>query len=304
MRNCTYLRSMWRYFFFLGFVCVVGTSTAQVQKHFKIDHNNRYKSVTLNYGSSSGICYVSPGESDEPIAVYSDRDIDEFNHTFNKSTYNNDLEINLTLEDKNKQTFSQSISNKVFSSSSPEDNTWKVFLNEDIPYDLNLIFGVGAAYIDLSAIKVSNFKIRTGSADVNIGYLTNMPNPVVMDTFSIKVDLGNVVVRKLYMSRAEHIQAEVGFGTMQLDLTEPPSVPSKVKASVGAGTLEILIPKNDCSVIIKIKDSMLCDVRLTKSFREISSNVFVNEEYNESASNQLSFEVDVSLGNIIFKEKR
>ncbi len=295
---------MWRYLFLAGIVCVVGTTNAQVQKHFKIEHNNRYKSVTLNYGSSSGICYVSPGESDEPIAVYSDRDIDEFNHTFNKSTYNNNLEINLDLEDKNKQTFSQSISNKVFSNSSPEDNTWKVFLTDDIPYNLNLLFGVGEAYIDLSSVKVNRFSVRTGSADVNIGYLTNMPNPIVMDTFNVKVDLGNVVVRKLYMSRAQYIQAEVGFGSMQLDLQEPPSVPSVVRASVGAGTLEILIPKNDCAVIIKIKDSMLCDVRLTKSFKEISDNVYVNEEYDENAVNKLSFEVDVSLGNIIFKEKR
>ncbi len=295
---------MWRYLFFAGIVCVVGNSNAQIQKHFKIEHNNRYKSVTLNYESSSGVCYVSPGQSDEPISVYSDRDIDEFNHTFNKSTYNSDLEINLSIEDKNRQTFSQSISNKVFSTTSPEDNTWKVFLAEDIPYNLNLRFGVGTAFIDLSGINISHFNIRTGSADVNIGYLTNMPNPIVMDSFSIKVDLGNVVVRKLYMTRAKIIHAEVGFGSMQLDLTEPPSVPSHVTASVGAGTLEILIPKSDCSVIIRIKDSMLCGVRLTKSFKEISSNVFVNEEYDENASNQLAFDVDVSLGDIIFKEKR
>ncbi len=304
MINCTYLRSMWRYYFFLGFVCLIGTANAQVQKHFKIEHNNRYQSVTLNYGSSSGICYLSPGASDEPIAVYSDRDIDEFNHSFNKSTYGSDLEINLSLEDKNKQTFSQSISNKVFSSPNPEDNTWKVYLTEEIPYNLNLVFGVGAAFIDLSSLKISRFNVRTGSADVNIDYLTNMPNSVVMDTFNVKVDLGNVVVRKLYMSRAKYIHAEVGFGTMQLDLTEAPSVASHVKASVGAGTLEIFIPKNDCSVIIKIKNTMLCDVRLTKSFREISDNVFVNDEYDENAPNQLSFDVDVSLGNIIFKEKR
>ena len=167
-----------------------------------------------------------------------------------------------------------------------------------------MIFGVGEAYIDLSGIKVSRFKVRTGSADVNIGYLTNMPNPIIMDTFNVKVDLGNVVIRKLYMLRAQYIHTEVGFGSMQLDLTEPPSVPSHIKASVGAGTLEILIPKNDCSIIIKIKNSMLCDVRLTKSFVEISDNVFVNEEYNKNVINQLTFEVDVSLGSIIFKEKR
>lgn len=304
MPNCTFLKSMWRYSFLLGFVCVFGTSLAQVQKHFKIEHNSRYKSVTLNYESSSGVCYVGPGESDEPIAVYSDRDIDEFNHSFNKSSNNSSLEINLSIESKNKQTFSQSISSKVFRNEKPEDNTWKVFLTEDVPYNINLNYGVGEAYIDLSTLKISHFNVKTGSADVNIGYLTDMPNPIVMDTFNVKVDLGNVVVRKLYMAKAENIDAEVGFGTMTLDLSEPPTVPSQVKASVGAGTLEIQIPKSDCSVIIRVKDSMLCDVKLTKSFREISDNVFVNETYDENATNKLSFDVDVSLGTIIFREKR
>lgn len=288
----------------VGVVCLAGSSTAQVQKHFKIENNSRYQAVTLNYTSSSGVCYVSPGESDEPIAVYSDRDIDEFNHSFNKSTNNNSLEIDLAIEAKNKQTFSQSISSKVFRGEKPQDNTWKVFLTEDIPYNLNLNYGVGEAYVDLSALKVNRFHVRTGSADINIGYLTDMPNPIVMDTFNVKVDLGNVVVRKLYMARAENVKAEVGFGSMMLDLAEPPSVPSHVKASVGAGSMEILIPKSDCSIIVRIKDSMLCDVRLTKSFREISDNVYVNELYDEDSDNQLSFDVDVSLGSITFKEKR
>ncbi len=304
MKFCTYFRSMWRYIFFLGLVCVVGTSSAQIQKHFKIERSNRHKSVTLNYASCSGVCYISSGESDEPITVYSDRDIDEFNHTFNKITYNNNLEINLNLESKNKQTFSQSISNKVFSTNRLEDNLWKVYLAEDLPYDLNFVFGVGSAFIDLSGLNINNFSVRTGSADVNIGYLTHIPNPVVMDSFNIKVDLGNVIVRKLYLSRAKHIYAEVGFGSMQLDLAEPPTVPSNVYASVGAGTLEILIPKNDCSIIVKIKDSMLCNVQLTKSFKLISENVYVNEAYDESAVNQLAFEIDVSFGNIIIKEKK
>ena len=304
MHYCTFHRSMWRYFFSFGLVCLFGASTAQVQKHFKIEHNCNYKLVTLNYGSSSGVCYVSPSVSDEPIAVYSDRDIDEFNHSFDKATYDTELEINLSLEDKNKQTFSQSISSKVFNPERPEDNTWKVFLTEDIPYHLNFTFGVGEAYIDLSGLKIERFNIHTGSTNVNIGYLTNLPNPVVMDTFNIKVDLGNVIFRKLYMSQAENIRAEVGFGSMELDLSEPPTVQSHVKASVGAGSLEILIPKSDCSIIIKIKDSMLCDVHLTKSFREIRENVYVNEDYDINAINQLSFDVDVSLGSITFKEKR
>lgn len=38
--------------------------------------------------------------------------------------------------------------------------------------------------------------------------------------------------------------------------------------------------------------------------QEISSNVYVNDSYDEDSDNQLSFDVDVSLGSITFKEKR
>lgn len=295
---------MWRYLFLMGVVGFIGKTFGQEHKHFKIDHSARYKSVTLNYGSSSGTCYISPGSSNEPLAVFSQRDIDDFNHSFDKSSFKNNLEINLNLEDKNKQTFSQSISNKVFNASNQENNIWNVYLANDIPYNLNLVFGVGMAYIDLSGIKINNFKVRTGSADVNIDYLSNTTNPVKMDSFNIKVDLGNVVVRKLYKAKAKNVNAEVGFGTMLLDFTDAPETACQVHASVGAGTLEILIPKNQCSVKVKIKDSMLCDVQLTKSFREIEKDVYVNDSYSKTDPNQLVFAVDVSMGNIIFKEKR
>ena len=49
---------------------------------------------------------------------------------------------------------------------------------------------------------------------------------------------------------------------------------------------------------------MLCDVKLTKSFRELEDNVFINMDIDEDSDNMLEFDVDVSFGSIIFKEKK
>jgi hypothetical protein len=192
----------------------------------------------------------------------------------------------------------------MFSKAKPEDNIWKVILAEDVPYNLNLSYGIGTAFIDLAGLSVANLKVKTGSADVNIGYLTSMPNSIKMDTMSIKVDLGNVNVRQIYMANVSHISAEVGFGNMLLDLAEPMNEPCHVMASVGAGSLEILIPKSNTPIVIRVKKSMLCDVRLTKSFKETEENVFTNAEIDESTKDLLEFDVDVSFGTIVFKEKR
>ena len=295
---------MWRYSLVLGLVCVTASVVAQTQKHFKVDQSRSYKVISLNYSTSSGVCYLGPGETEEPLAVYSSKDIEDFNYSFDKNSNNGHMAINLKLEEKNTQSFSQSISSRVFESNNDEENVWKVFLSEEVPYRLDLNYGIGAAYIDLSGLSIEKLKVHTGSANVNIGYLTSFDNPLTMEEMFVKVDLGNVNVRQLYRANVEKIIAEVGFGNMLLDFAEKPTVTSHIKASVGAGTLEILIPKSDCPIIIHVKSSMLCDVKLTKSFDEIEDNVFVNAAYHEDAENILKFDVDVALGNIIFKEKK
>jgi hypothetical protein len=295
---------MWRIGLLVGMVCSSVMVLAQESKHFRVEQNHKYHSITLNYSSSSGVCYLAQGDEQDVLSVFSTRDIDDFNHSFDRQESSNNLIIDLSLDEKNNETFSQSISNKVFAKSKPEDNIWKVILTEDIPYNLNLSYGIGAAFIDLAGLSVSNLKVKTGSADVNIGYLTSMPNSITMDAMDIKVDLGNVNVRQIYLSNVRKISAEVGFGNMLLDLAEPMDESCYVQASVGAGTLEILIPKGKIPVVIRVKKSMLCDVKLTKSFKEIEENVFANMEFDASDPNLLEFDVDVSFGNIIFKEKR
>ena len=295
---------MWRIGLLVGLVCSSLLSLAQESKHFRVEQNHKYHSITLNYSASSGVCYLAQGDNQDAVSVYSVRDIDEFNHSFSRHDSKNNLIVDLSLEEKNNETFSQSISNKVFDKSKPEDNIWKVILAEDILYNLNLTYGIGTAFIDLAGLSVTNLKVKTGSADVNIDYLTSMPNLTTMDSMDIKVDLGNVNVRQVYLANVRNISAEIGFGNMLLDLAEPMDESCKVQASVGAGSLEILIPKDEVPVIIRVKKSMLCDVKLTKSFREIEENVFANMDIDATDENLLEFEVDVSFGTITFKEKR
>ncbi len=295
---------MWRIGLVVGMVCSSVLVLAQESKHFRVEQNHKYHSITLNYSASSGVCYLAQGDEEDALSVFSTRDIDNFNHSFNLRDSRNSLIIDLSLDEKNNETFSQSISNKVFSKSKPEDNIWKVLLAEDISYNLNLSYGIGTAFIDLAGLGVSTLKVKTGSADVNIGYLTSMPNSITMDTMAIKVDLGNVNVRQIYLANVRNISAEVGFGNMLLDLAEPMDESCYVQASVGAGSLEILIPKDKNPVVIQVKKSMLCDVKLTKSFKEIEENVFANMEFDPADPNLLEFDVDVSFGTIIFKEKK
>ncbi|HHL51891.1 MAG TPA: hypothetical protein ENJ39_00815 [Flammeovirgaceae bacterium] len=277
---------------------------AQEMKHFRVAPDGHCRVVKITYTASSGTCYLQKGASSDPLSVYSTRDIDDFNHSFHHNQKEQILEVNLALEEKNSMSFSQSISSNMFTKSRPEDNIWRVELTDDIPYELELNYGIGEAYVDLSGLQIIRLSIQTGSADVNIGYMEPVPNPVPMHEMNIKVDLGNVQARQLDLANVHRINAEVGFGNMLLDLSEPLGHPCQVNASVGAGTLEILVPKDGIPVVIHIKKSMLCDVRMSRSFTETAEDTFTNTAYDSQKTGQLEFVVDVSFGTIIFKEKK
>lgn len=297
---------MWRHIVLTGVAILSGVGLfAQNKKHFSVDNTSEFKKLVVNFTSSSGTCYLSPSKKGDAFSVYGNKDIDEYNHYFNKEIYNKVCTIDLKIEDKSTESFSQSISYQMFKKEKDfNESLWKVYLSEDKPFDLNLNYGIGEAFIDLSGLAIESLNINTGSANVHIGYLSGIGNQVKMDTFNVKVDLGSLQMRKMNLSNSKVIIAQVGFGNAYLDLSEKPSTSSYIEASVGAGNLEISVPRTGTGIKIIVHSSLLCQVKLSKSFREIDPDVFINEFYEEDADNQLVFDVDVSMGNITFKEKK
>ena len=167
---------MWRHVVLTGVALLCGVVVyGQTRKHFAVDNTRDFKKVVLNYSIASGTCYLSPAQKPDAFSVYSDRDIDNYNHFFDKSITDKECHIDVKIEDKNNESFSQSISYKVFNSpKSFDESIWKIYLNEDKPYKLNLNYGIGEAFIDLSGLSVESLNINTGSANVNVGYLSEI----------------------------------------------------------------------------------------------------------------------------------
>jgi hypothetical protein len=70
---------------------------------------------------------------------------------------------------------------------------------------------------------------------------------------------------------------------------------------VGAGNLVVTANESVNPMIIYIQNSPLCRVKIPKGFKEIRENVFVNKQYDQDAENLITFNIDVTMGNIIFK---
>ncbi len=289
-------------FLFLGIGIISTTlSIAQVKKQFSIEDNPSVNQIDLNFGVNSGDCYIKASDTKEVLTVYGNREHDSYSHSFNKDLKGSVCKIDLMLEDDKSAGLSRSISYRMFGSDKKQsDNLWKLFLTKEKSYDLNLKYGIGTANIDLSDLNIEKIKINTGSADVHIQ--SSNYNSVVMDTFNVQVDMGSVKVQNINKSNAKRVIADVGFGDLLLDFSDKPMTSTNVEGSVGAGNLMIILPNDGTPVKVKITDSWLCQVKMLKSLKSIGNSTFVNSSYNENAENLLSFDLDVSMCNIMFQE--
>ena len=284
-------------------VALAGVALGQIKKQFTVENTPACENIKLHLRANSGNCYIKPSQNSEILNVFSNQDESSYSHNYRKETRGKTCEVYLNLEEVYSEGIGQTISTKMFGNTDKPATTklWKMYLTDTKPYLLELNYAVGNAHVDLSGLAIKRLKINTGSADVNVGY-TSMENQVDMDTFSVKVDLGSLNVKNLNLARTKYMIADVGFGNMMLDFSNTPLVTNKIKGSVGAGNLVIILPSEQTSVLIKIQDSWLCSVNVPASLKKIDENTFASASYTKDAKNALVFDLDVSMGSIIFKE--
>ena len=281
-----------------------GLAAGQVKKQFTVENKDACKTIHLQIKANSGNCYIKPSHNQEILSVFGNQEVDSYSHQFKEDIKDNVCKIFLSLEDSDNKGFSYTISSKVFNSDSPaSDKFWKMYLTDEKPYNLELSYGLGNAHIDLSGLAIKTLKINTASADVLVGYHTGIENLIEMDTLTMKVDLGSVHAKNISLAKTRYVLADVGFGNVTLDFSTRPTVGNIVKGSVGAGNLTVLLPRDsETAVSVKIRDSWLCSTQLPSSFKKTGSNTFANTAFLKNPSNALTFDLDVSMGNIIFKQ--
>jgi hypothetical protein len=286
-------------------VLLAGVACGQVKKQFVVENSSACEAVKLHLKANSGNCYIKPSQNQDILNVFSNQSEEHFSHNLKKTVNGKTCEVFLALEEVANESFGQSISSRVFNASEAGTTTakfWKMYLTNQKPYSLEMNYGVGNANVDLSGLSVKKLKISSGSANVNVNYASGLENQVEMDTFFVKVDLGSVNVKNLSLAKAKCLLADVGFGNMVLDFSQPTLIANTIKGSVGAGNLIIVLPKDNTPILVTIHDSWLCSVKMPASLKKISDNTFASSTYTKVAKDALTFDLDVSMGNIIFKE--
>ncbi len=277
--------------------------SAQVKKQFSVEKIQECDKVILKLRAKTGNCFIKSSQNEDILNVYSNQDVEEYGHSFSNEVIGKTCSVKLSLEQDNASGVGHKISYRVFGADErPSEKFWKVYLAESTKYILDLDYGLGNANIDLSGLSIEKLKINTGSADVNISYNAHVENKITMDTFSVKVDMGSLNARDLNMAKSKVVLAEVGFGNMFLDFGNRPTIANHIIGSVGAGNLVIQLPSEDVPVLVTINESWLCSINLSRTLKKIGPNKFANAAYTKDSPKALVFDLDVSMGKIVFRE--
>ena len=283
---------------------VVSISYGQLKKFYALKETSDFDTVAFTLEATAGNCLISPSPEPGPLNIYGNPDLEKINPSFKARINNNKCDVSLSLEEFKSSSIQDGLMFAMMRSGRYENNFWKIQFNKEKTYKLNLNYGFGNADIDLSGVAVKKLRIKSGSADVVIDYQSGEANPIVMDTFLVKVDMGTLVAKRLDKAKADYVIANVGFGKALLDLSDAGSRKCTVNATVGAGNLEIFIPERKVPMIIYLKDSPLCGFKTVPGFEEVERGVYVNMGYSAKAENLLIFNIDVALGSVTFSHAR
>ena len=276
---------------------------AQYNNSYSVSDNQDFDKVKFSLNSTNGHCSIEPSQEVDIMDIHSNT-AGTSEPLYEEKIINRTKEVNVKFAEEHETSLSSSISKRLFSSQSVDDYTWKVYLSKLKPMDLDLNYAIGDTYIDLSDLPIERFKMRTGSANVKVNYKKGLANQLEMDTFMIKVDMGTFEAKNLHLSKSSNIIADVGFGKVKMDFEDAQIIKTMVLATVGAGRLEILLPRENIPIKINVNDSPLCQIKIPKEFVEFSDHVFMTPGFNENETNYINFSVDVAVGNIIFKSAR
>lgn len=299
-----FLRNMhFRTIVFLAVSCLSFTALAQKKKQFVVNEEASFDRVKFSLSAPSASCFIRPGNIGKTIMVYGNTEPQLLDPIMSTELREGILHAEFKLQGGNRKAENVLAMKMLGNKESESKQNYNIYLSDKKPYDLDLHYGVGSAYLDLSGLAVEKLRIYTGSADVKIGYLTAKANLVEMDSFLVHVDLGSLEIHKINKSRANHILADVGFGSLLLDFSDKSENSCEIFASVGAGKLEVIMPFTESPILIKLKSSPLCSVTLPSNFKQISKNLYANQYYKGNDENLLNFDVNVAMGSIIFRHK-
>ena len=123
-----------------------------------------------------------------------------------------------------------------------DDNNYKINFKMPtrIATDMHLDFGLGEAELDLTNLRISQFKMDCGLSDVRMK--VSKPNRIDCDIVEISTGISDYDGKGLGNLNSSKYIIDVGLGSANIDFTGDLDQDTNLNISVGLGSLELLLP--------------------------------------------------------------
>ncbi len=175
------------------------------------------------------------------------------------------------------------------------DNDWNVVLSTRYQTEFQMDIGASDMEIDLGGIPVTDFDLDIGAADGRLEF--SKPNPARLREMTIEVGASSFDCVTLGNANFESLRFESGAASGELDLRGAYTGESEVSIEVGAGSLDIILPKN-LPVHIEADDNWFSSVDFHHDdLRKVHKGVWESRNY-EDAKDRIFIQIEVGMGSV------
>jgi hypothetical protein len=172
-----------------------------------------------------------------------------------------------------------------------------LMLGRSVPTTLDLTFGAVRANLDLGGIPLRTLSLATGASEATLR--VSERNPEEMSSARFQVGAASFSARELGRLRAREIQVEAGVGEVRLDFEGLEVAETRVKATLGLGSLEIQVP---AGVGIHLTRSSFLS-SLNAPDLERRGNTWVSADW-DTAPRRLRIDLETALGSVTINRGR
>lgn len=170
-------------------------------------------------------------------------------------------------------------------------NEWELEFSPQIPIEMKIDIGAGAANLDLSGLGLLELNLRMGAGDFQVRF--DESNPVEMGDLTLETGAAKLDIRGIGYASPEKATVNGGAGEITLDLTGAWSNSSEVDITAGVGSITLRLP-DDVGVRVET-DGGLTNVEAGE-FRR-TDGAYVNDAFGETEV-ELRIHVTTGVGNL------
>ena len=176
---------------------------------------------------------------------------------------------------------------------------WSLNLTDAVPISFDVELAASKGDFDLSGLQVRDFNLSTSASEVTLSF--DSPNTSTIENLNIETGVSTFAGRNLGNANFRRMRFEGGVGTYTLDFSGLAEREVDVDATVGMGTLTIIVPLT-VGARIFYDENWMSSINLQEGWTTTAENEFSTENYR-SAGARMNIRVESGLGSIKIRRR-